>query len=113
MVISVTHFGDISAYMVDGQLALKTNHPYLYQVMSPIKLEICVYTATSYISWRAVKKTGYKVIFCRVFWLVKVSTCGNTIYIYISIHRNKPNNAGCMHRRKLHALAFILFYYYY
>ena len=52
---SVTHFGDISAYMVGGQLALKTNHPYLYQVMSPIKLEICVYTATSYISWRAVK----------------------------------------------------------
>ena len=55
MVISVTHFGDISAYMVDGQLALKTNHPYLYQVMSPIKLEICVYTATCYISWRRVK----------------------------------------------------------
>ena len=53
----------ISAYMLDGQLSLKTNHPYLYQVMSPIKLEICVYTATSY-------------------WLVKVSTCGNTIYIY-------------------------------
>ena len=52
---SVTHFGDISAYMGGGQLALKTNHPYLYQVMSPIKLEICVYTATSYISWRAVK----------------------------------------------------------
>ena len=49
MVISATHFGEISAYMVDGQLVLKTNHPYLYQVMSPIKLEICVYTATSYI----------------------------------------------------------------
>ena len=56
MVISVTNFGAISAYMVDGQLALKTNHPYLYQVMSPIKLEICVCTTTSYISWRAVKK---------------------------------------------------------
>ena len=55
MVISVTHFGDISAYMVDWQLALKTNHQYLYQVMSPIKLEICVYTAKSYISRRAVK----------------------------------------------------------
>ncbi len=42
MVISVTHFVDISAYMVDGQLAFKTNHPYLYQVMSPIKLDIGV-----------------------------------------------------------------------
>ena len=68
--------------MVDGQLALKTYHPYLYEVMSPMKLEICVDTATSYISWRAVKKTGYKVIFCRVVWQVKVSTCGKTIYIY-------------------------------
>ena len=67
MVISVTHFGDISVYLVDGQLALKANHQYLYQVMSPIKLEICVYTATSYISWLAVIQTGYKVIFCRVF----------------------------------------------
>ena len=28
------------------------------------------------------KKTGYKVIFCTVVWLVNVSTCGNTIYIY-------------------------------
>ena len=56
MVISVTHFGDISVYMVYGQLALKANHQYLYQVMSPIKLEICVYTATSYIPWLAVKK---------------------------------------------------------
>ncbi len=45
MAISVTHFGDISAYMVDGQLALKTNNPYLYQVMSPIKLEI-IYVCT-------------------------------------------------------------------
>ena len=70
--------------MVGGQLVLKTNHPYLYQVMSPIKLEIRVYNATSYISWRAVK-TGYKVIFCTVVWLVKVCTSGNTIYIYIHI----------------------------
>ena len=66
--------------MVDGQLALKTNHPYLYQVMSPMKLEICVNTATSYISWRAVKKTGYKLIFCRVVCLVKVV---ETQYIFI------------------------------
>ena len=37
---SVTHFGAISEYMyciVDGKLALKTNNPYLYHVMSPIK----------------------------------------------------------------------------
>ena len=42
------------------------------------------------------KKTGYKVIFSRVVWLVKVSTRGNTIYIYIGyIHQNGSNNAGC------------------
>ena len=90
MVISVTHFGNISAYMVNGQLALKTNHPYLYQVMSPIKLEICVYTTTSYISWRAVKKNWLQSNrLCRVFWLVKVSTCGNTIYINAYIYSPK------------------------
>ena len=73
--------------MVDGQLALKANHQYLYQVMSPVKLEICVYTATSYISWRAVKKTGYKVIGPIVYGCLasKISTllCGNNIYLYI------------------------------
>ena len=106
-----THFGDISEYMVDGQLALKTNHLYLYQVMSPIKLEICVYTATYKLYFMAGgKKTGYKAIFYRVVWLVKVSIYGNTIYIYISIHRNKANNAGCKHRRELHTLVFNLFY---
>ena len=106
--ISVTYLH----YVVDGQLALKTNHPYLYQVMSPIKLEICVYTTTCYISWRAVK-TGYKVIFCRFCLASKVSTCGNTIYIYISNHLNKANNAGCKHIKELHTLLFNLFYYYY
>ena len=30
-------------HIVDGQLTLKTNYPYLCQVMSPIKLEICAY----------------------------------------------------------------------
>ena len=62
------------------------------------------------------KKTGYKVIFYRVVWLVNVSICGNTIYIYIimiiyiSIYRNKANNAGGNHRRELHTLVFNLFY---
>ena len=34
---SVTHFGAISEYIVDGQLALKTNNSYLYHVISPTK----------------------------------------------------------------------------
>ena len=50
------------------------------------------------------KKTGYKVIFCRVVWLVKVSTCGNTIYIFISLLLLL--NALSRRRRKVNHVSF-------
>ena len=81
MVISVTHFGDISAYMLDGQLALQS--PVLVSgCVTHQTRNMCVHLYKPYFMAGS-KKTGYTVIFCRVFWLVKLVHVETQYILYI------------------------------